>query len=95
MPASSTVAPSKIRPSRSSAAIAGAVRRMSRPSPTRSSLGLLAAQLAQHAGEGAADRVRGGLVHLLAVEAADVVGLEDPRRGQNRLLAQNAPFSAS
>ena len=56
---------------------------------------LLAAQPAEHAGEGAADRVRGGLVHLLAVEAADVIRLEDPRRGQDRLLAQNAPFNAS
>ena len=56
---------------------------------------LLAAQSRQHPGEGAADRVRGRLVHLLAVQPADVVGLEDPGRGKDRLLAQNAPFSAS
>src|SRR5215216_3186193 len=41
MPASRTVTPSETRPSRSSAAIAGAVSRMSRPSPTRSSCGSL------------------------------------------------------
>ena len=55
----------------------------------------LAAQAAEDAGEGAADRVGGALVHLLAVEAADVVRLEDAGRGQRCLLAQNAPFRAS
>ena len=57
--------------------------------------GGLLAQPRQHPDEGAADRVGGRRVHLGAVEAADVVGLEDPRRRQDALLAQNAPFSAS
>jgi len=32
---------------------------------------------------------------VLAVQAADVVGLEDRGRGQRCLLAQNAPFRAA
>ena len=40
--------------------------------------GLLAAQASEHPGEGAADEPGGVAVHLLAVQPADVVGLEDP-----------------
>ena len=78
-PASITVAPSTIIPSRSSAAIFGAVSRMSRPRPIRSSPRRLVAQPCQDAHESAPDVVRDALVDLLAVDAADVVGLEDPR----------------
>ena len=53
--------------------------------------GLLAAQPAEHAGEGAADRVRGALVHLAAVEPADVVGLEDPGRRQGGCSLKTLP----
>ena len=55
----------------------GAVRRMSRPSASRSSLGSVSYIAGQHAREAAPDAVGHVLVDLLAVEAADVVGLED------------------
>ena len=63
------------------------------PEPDPQLARLLAAQLAEHPREGAADQVVDLAIHLLAVEAADVVGLED-RLGD--LHAQsNAPFNAS
>ena len=42
---------------------------------------LLASQLGEHPGEAAADDVHRVGVHLLAVQTADVVGLEDRGRG--------------
>ena len=50
---------------------------MSRPRPIRSSRRRLAAQPREHARERAADLLGDVAVDLLAVEAADVVGLED------------------
>ncbi len=50
---------------------------MSRPSPTRSSPDGLALQLREHPRERAADQLGDLAVELLAVQAADVVGLED------------------
>ena len=47
---------------------------------------LLVAQVGEHPGEGAADRPRRGLVHLGAVQAADVVGLEDARRREHAVV---------
>jgi hypothetical protein len=47
------------------------------PQPDPQLARLLAAESSQDPGEGPADRQRRRLVHLLAVEAADVVGLED------------------
>jgi hypothetical protein len=43
---------------------------------------VLAPESRQHPGEGAADQMGGLGVELLAVDAADVVGLEDPGRGR-------------
>ena len=50
---------------------------MSRPSPSRSSPARLAAELGDDANEGAADLLGDVAVDLVAVDAADVVGLED------------------
>ena len=61
------------------------------PQPDPQLAGLLAAQPRQHPREGPPDRVRRRLVHLLAVQPADVIGLEDLRRRQNLLLAHSKP----
>ena len=57
---------------------------------------LLAAQPSQHPGEGPPDRLSAVVSSISrAVQAADVVGLEDPGGGEGGLVAQNAPFRAS
>ena len=66
------------RPDRPSAS-SGAVRRMSRPRPSRSSPVGLPSSVGDHARERAADRDRRVAVDLVAVDAPDVVRLEDRR----------------
>ena len=62
---------------------------MSRPRPTRSSRTRLARQAREHARERAPDQLGDVAVDLLAVQAADVVGLEDLGRGQTWHPAAN------
>ena len=77
MPMSSTSAPASAIPRAYCSAIAGADRRMSRAERDPQLAYRTAPEGRRARGKGASDAVRELLVHLIGVDAAEVVGLED------------------